>query len=61
MKTQNCEYCLHANFIFTEAKFLCLKGHKPRFYLPKNDIHTENWGYKRKCLDYTFENPMKKS
>jgi hypothetical protein len=30
----------------------CGMGHKPRFYLPKHDMHGENWGYKRKCGDY---------
>ena len=50
MKTQNCEHCRHANY--GETTMRCGMGHKPRFYLPKHDMHGENWGYKRKCGDY---------
>ncbi len=33
------------------ANFLCEKGHKPRFYLPRGP-DLEPWGWRRKCGDF---------
>lgn len=35
----------------------CAKGHKPRFYMPRNDNPLDlNWGWKRACADFKTAN-----
>ena len=47
LTTKDCFAC--TNFVPTEE--LCIKGHKPRFYMPKHPLDF-NFGFKRKCLDF---------
>lgn len=53
--TRHCEECWH----FDGTKAVedlppCEKGHKTRFYRPKDDVdpHDSSWGWKRKCEDF---------
>lgn len=34
-----------------EERLVCLKGHKPKFYLPSR-IQVDDFGYKRRCGDF---------
>ncbi len=46
-KTRNCGDCKHRISFRVE----CSKGHRPRFYPPK-DERDDNWGFKRRCVDF---------
>lgn len=55
MKTKHCEECRffhHPSEIRPRAG--CQKGHKPRFYAPKNISKAQrgDYGWKRKCEDF---------
>lgn len=49
MKANYCDECKH--FAASKMLAVCLRGHRPRFYVPKNTGDT-TYGYKRKCGDY---------
>jgi hypothetical protein len=54
-----CEDCQHREFVKV-SDLRCLKGHKPRFYLPRNgDPYDANWGWKRRCADFVVGNHVK--
>lgn len=57
MQTRNCEECKHSQSYLPE-EMRCLKGHKPRFYTPKDisDAMRGNWGWKGKCEDFEEKN-----
>ena len=38
----------------------CRKGHRPKFYNPTSPVDT-NWGYKRRCSDFTPQPPPSES
>lgn len=44
----HCDECKHGNLGDTVT---CGKGHKPKFYLPRNVLDTE-YGWKRVCGDF---------
>lgn len=50
MKEKNCDECKYQKWIGLMMK--CSKNHKPKFYLPKNELD-QDWGYKRKCEDFS--------
>jgi hypothetical protein len=68
VKTQQCDDCAYGEtheshpygfYIGGEqptTTFECHKGHKPRFYLPRDMMDT-TWGWKRKCADYKQAKP----
>ncbi len=46
----NCDECQHRCYL--DKKLVCLKGHKPRFMMPKNELD-DNFGWKRLgCKDF---------
>ena len=53
MKTRFCDDCKFCDMT-VEIGMKCDKGHKPRFYMPRETYpHYENdWGWKRKCADF---------
>lgn len=60
MKTKHCMYCEHIGQLHYTGE--CLKGHKPRFYMPRNnDPYDDGYGYKKKCADFKsrFKNTEK--
>lgn len=60
MKTRDCQECMWGFYCYTENykdgdKFTCLEGHKPRFYMPRDENpYNYDWGYKRKCGDFVL-------
>ncbi len=55
MKIKYCMECQHRFFKTNSEESLlkCGKGHKPKFYLPKNgNPYFTNWGWKRNCSDF---------
>ena len=60
MKARHCDECCH--FDLKEDEFgrpippVCLKGHRPRFYMPKGPMDGD-WGYKRRCEDFEEPDP----
>ena len=57
MKTQWCEECRHFDGDLLDRLGRgnpCTKGHRPRFYNPKNltQAHTGIYGWKRRCEDF---------
>ena len=59
IKTRHCSDCSKASFC-EEGELTCSIGHKPRFYKPKESypyLSIEDWGYKRKCLEFKAGNP----
>lgn len=50
IKTKQCDECIFSQYN-SFGILSCKKEHKPKFYLPKNELDT-NWGWKRKCEDY---------
>ena len=49
MKTKNCDECRNASPPHFER--VCMVGHTPRFYMPRN--HADNdYGYKSRCEDF---------
>ena len=65
IETRFCDECAHADYGFIAypkieggTPFVCLKGHKPRFYKPRNlenGYLAFDWGYKRRCEDFEPE------
>lgn len=57
MKAKNCDECkfFHAPSEL-RPRASCAKGHKPRFYSPKNgNPYDFDWGWKRRCNDFEQE------
>lgn len=54
LKTRYCDTCAHSGWDDATETFLCAKGHKPRWYKPKNGDWSGDltWGYKRRCEDF---------
>ena len=52
MKTRHCAQCKHQDWKPDRA--VCLKGHKPKFFVAKTmyQAMTDDYGYKRKCADF---------
>ena len=48
-KAKQCIECTHFELRWKEAE--CFMGHKPRFYQPRDPLHTD-WGWKRRCDDF---------
>lgn len=56
MKTQYCHDCIHKSFPEILGKLKCRKGHKPRFYMPRDNNPLDTlYGWKRKCADFESE------
>lgn len=62
-KTQYCDECQFHQYRTgkiaegaarrSDDTLRCLRGHKPRFYHPKNgNFYNSSWGYKRRCDDF---------
>jgi hypothetical protein len=58
MKTRHCDECKHGQLSWYTYRggepfdvMKCANGHKPRFYMPRNQLDL-NWGWKRRCGDY---------
>lgn len=51
METRHCEDC--AMWIAGWSGGRCAAGHRPRFYMPHNELDL-NWGWKRKCADFVL-------
>jgi hypothetical protein len=49
-KAHHCEDCQHREW-FPISFLRCKKGHKPRFYTPRNP-HDGDFGWKRRCADF---------
>lgn len=49
-KTRHCEDCRFRKWSGSSA-LICLKGHRPKFFMPKSPMDTD-WGWKKKCGDY---------
>lgn len=56
LKTRHCDGCIHFAYDRQDAEEtgdLCSKGHRPRFYLPRNhNPHDPIMGWRRKCADF---------
>lgn len=54
MKTKHCDECLHSYTRDWDLRLYCNKGHKPKFYAPKDISQSVrgNFGWKRKCEDF---------
>lgn len=57
MKAKHCDFCQHHDYarIKKQERLICKKGHKPRFYMPKDDFDAQwgdDWGWKRRCNDF---------
>ena len=50
-KTRRCDECLFFYYVKGTNWTVCLKGHKPRFYMPRSD-YDYTCGYKRRCADF---------
>lgn len=52
---KNCDECESRKYEYHGKKrgevFVCKKGHKPRFYMPKSALDSD-FGYRRICTDY---------
>ncbi len=58
MKTRHCDECTHCD-MRPIGGMTCEKGHKPRFYMPRDKYpYCNNWGWKRKCADYDEGTPI---
>lgn len=62
MKARHCDECKHATVKWYEYKgppafdvLTCAKGHKPRYYMPRNAMDT-GYGWKRVCGDFEAPN-----
>jgi len=58
-KTQYCDECKYKRDLIplSRSDLLCEKGHRPRFYKPKNlhqVVFGSSWGYKRRCDDFVL-------
>ena len=53
-KTRWCDGCVWWVWIygFVNKRGMCLKGHRPRFYMPRGPMDME-WGFKRRCADFS--------
>ena len=56
IKTQHCEECAFRQWVGSSG-LKCLKGHKPRFYMPRTEdsagyIGMNDCGWKRRCADF---------
>jgi hypothetical protein len=52
MKAKDCLECAHLYRLFkADINVYCAKGHKPRFYHPRNELD-QDWGWKRRCDDF---------
>jgi len=52
LKARQCTGCAHLYFSFKRGiTIYCGKGHKPRFYQPRNELD-QDWGWKRRCSDF---------
>lgn len=59
IETRYCDLCAHCTYDvvpiegtdYSKDIMICTKGHKPRFYQPKDPMSSD-YGYKRKCEDY---------
>ena len=50
--THNCEGCKFREWV-GDSGLRCLKGHKPRFYAPRNgNPYSDGWGWRRRCDDF---------
>jgi len=51
--SRHCDQCAFHRWDQSKLnRLICLKGHRPRFYLPASDPSCNNWGYKRRCEDF---------
>jgi hypothetical protein len=52
--TRNCNACKYQLLIKEQGRMVCLNGHKPRFYHPREfyPVDDTSWGYKRRCKDF---------
>ena len=53
MKTRHCDECKHFKYHININVLPCNKGHKPRFHSPSLDPRNTDWGFKRKCEDFS--------
>jgi hypothetical protein len=52
-----CWDCDHHREVFEPVvTLICAKGHKPRFYLPR-DMMDADWGWKRQCEEFKSRFP----
>jgi len=54
-KAKHCDECKHSYNRDWDLRLHCNKGHKPKFYKPKNlhcTVFTDSWGWKRRCEDF---------
>ena len=50
MKAKWCIECQHHSSAGEfDEKMVCAKGHKPRFYMPKDGNPYSDYGWKRRC------------
>lgn len=49
--------CAHADASVHIGLQICSKGHKPRFYMPRDELDLD-WGWKRKCTDFQERVPV---
>ena len=52
--------CCECEHYYTRYNILCGRGHKPRFYMPRNgDPYDERSGHRRKCNDFKEDKSQK--
>jgi len=52
---RHCEDCQHREWVKVSNGLRCRKGHKPRFYKPRNgNPYDAEWGWKRRCADFVM-------
>jgi hypothetical protein len=50
-KAKNCADCQSGEWHPIHGDLTCSKGHKPRFYQPRDPADV-SWGWKRRCADF---------
>lgn len=56
MKAKDCLTCKQHSLHGKYGEILvCAKGHKPRFYMPRNNF---DFGWKRRCLDFEMSDDV---
>jgi hypothetical protein len=50
-RAAQCLDCRHRSLNDEAGRLACLRGHKPRFYPPR-DMRDVSWGWKRRCSDF---------
>jgi len=57
MKAKHCLDCaFHSIHGEANEKLRCGKGHKPRFYKGDYPYYSTDYGWKRDCADFKYEN-----